>query len=73
MDELLAFRVKYKKIKRYEKRPENTDRPYFDERGALIIPFGSDPRYHWWKGGQSDIETLREQGASQEVIKKYLH
>lgn len=25
-------------------------RPYLDSDGSLVIPFGSDPRYHWWLG-----------------------
>jgi len=28
--------------------------------GTLSIPFDSDPKYHWWNGGQSVKETLAE-------------
>ena len=47
--------------------------PYLDRHGTLIIPFDCDPRYHWWNNGQSIIETLKELGASKDIIKKYLH
>jgi hypothetical protein len=47
------------------------DRPYLDSDGSLVIPFGSDRRYHWWLGshcvftnamgsGQSIEETMKE-------------
>ena len=35
-------------------------RPYFASDGSLVIPFGSDPRYHYWRGGQSVAETEKE-------------
>lgn len=34
--------------------------PYLDESGDLVISFGSDPKYHWWSGGQSVDETIKE-------------
>jgi len=54
--------------------PENAQpmpRPYMDASGDLVIPFSSDPKYHWWLGshcaftnamgsGQSIAETIRE-------------
>lgn len=43
--------------------PENTpstSRPYLDESGDLVIPFSSDPKYHWWAGGQSITDTVAE-------------
>jgi hypothetical protein len=27
-------------------------KPYLEADGSLVIPFGCDPRYHYWKGGQ---------------------
>lgn len=39
---------------------EKRDRPFIDSDGGLVIPFGSDSRYHWWDGGQSVEETLKE-------------
>lgn len=45
--------------------------PYINEYGTLIIPFASLRRYHYWRGGQSILETLRELGASDEVISHY--
>lgn len=35
-------------------------RPYLDEDGDPVIPFDSDPKYHWWANGQSVEETIRE-------------
>ena len=35
-------------------------RPYLTPGGDLVIPFDSDPKYHWWKGGQSVKATIAE-------------
>ena len=40
--------------------PSQSPKPYIDVEGNLRIPFDSPERYHWWKGGQSIAETLRE-------------
>ena len=40
--------------------PEQSPKPYIATDGNLRIPFDSPARYHWWKGGQSIAETLRE-------------
>ena len=40
--------------------PNHSPKPYIDTDGNLRIPFDSAARYHWWKGGQSVDETLRE-------------
>ncbi len=37
-------------------------KPFLEPDGGLIIPFGSDPHYHWWNGGQSVKETIEEVG-----------
>jgi len=34
--------------------------PYLTPGGDLVIPFDSDPKYHWWKGGQSVASTRAE-------------
>ena len=34
--------------------------PFLTRGGDLSIPFDSPERYHWWRGGQSVAETLRE-------------
>jgi hypothetical protein len=34
--------------------------PYFTADGTLVIPFDSDPKYHWWKDGQSVKQTREE-------------
>ncbi|NOT55859.1 MAG: hypothetical protein HOP18_14770 [Deltaproteobacteria bacterium] len=47
-------------------------RPHINVRGELIIPFESDPRFHWWNGGQSIHVTLIELGASPDVLARYV-
>ena len=47
--------------------------PYIDANGRLVVPFNSDPRFWWWKSGQSLLETLRELNASDEVVRKYVN
>jgi hypothetical protein len=49
-----------------------SNRPYINARGELIIPFTADPRYHWWAGGQSIIQTLTELNAPAEVWRRYV-
>lgn len=34
--------------------------PFFEADGNLVIPFGADPRYHWWAGGQLPSKTKKE-------------
>jgi hypothetical protein len=47
--------------------------PYINHHGDLIIPFGCDPKYHYWKqGGQNLALTLQELNAPAEVWKRYL-
>ncbi|MBW1926325.1 MAG: hypothetical protein JRI35_03865 [Deltaproteobacteria bacterium] len=47
-------------------------RPYINNHGALAIPLNSDPKFHWWAGGQNIIEILRELKAAPEVIASYV-
>ncbi len=47
-------------------------RPHLNERGELIIPFTADRRFHWWNGGQSIQQTLRELHAPPEVFMRYV-
>lgn len=43
------------------KRPVRSVRkPYLNDNGDLVIPFDSDPRFHWWNGGQSARQTREE-------------
>lgn len=35
-------------------------KPFIDSDGGLVVPFTSDKKYHWWAGGQSAEETLKE-------------
>ena len=44
--------------------------PYIKDN-ELIIPVDSEPKYHYWKGGQSIIATLGELDAPAHVFKKY--
>ena len=46
--------------------------PHLNARGEMIISFTADSRYHWWAGGQSTRETLRELNAPPDVLARYL-
>ncbi len=46
-------------------------KPYVTNFGVLVIPWNSDPRFHYWRpGGQSLCKTLRELGRC-DLIPKY--
>jgi hypothetical protein len=48
-------------------------RPHIDAHGELIIPFNSDPRYHYWKRGSQSIgKTLAELDAPPDVWRRYV-
>lgn len=49
--------------------PEQTE-PFVTGFGVLVIPFNSDKKYHYWNGGQSVCDTLRQIGRC-ELIEKY--
>lgn len=36
--------------------------PFVTDSGVLVIPFNSPGKYHYWKGGQSVCDTLKELG-----------
>jgi len=42
-------------------------KPYFDNNGDLVIPFGADPVYRWWYGGQSVNKTRVEMKRRQKI------
>ncbi len=46
--------------------------PYVTEFNSLVIPFNSPARYHYWKGGQSPCDTLKELGRC-DLLDKYRH
>jgi len=46
--------------------------PYINATGTLVIPSDSDPKYHWWAGGQRIAATLTELGASPDVRARYV-
>ena len=58
-------------ILRILKDIQETNKPYIDKHGVLVVPLDSDSKFHWWAGGQSIIETLRELKASDEVFAMY--
>lgn len=47
-------------LKIIRKAAEDKPKPYLDTGGDPIVPFGSDPKYHWWKGGQTLEQTIEE-------------
>ena len=47
---------------------ENQPKPYLTQSGNLVIPFDSDPRYHWWKP-----ESLRSWEIREELLKRLVN
>jgi len=45
--------------------------PYIHHSGEIIIPFNSDPKYHFWNGGQHLTDTLLELNATEEIWNKH--
>ena len=45
--------------------------PYIDDSGNVIIPFNSDPKYHFCKDGQQLSVTLQEMKTTEDVWKKH--
>ncbi len=45
-----------------QRKPDSVDpfAPHLLADGTLVIPFKSDPKFHWWKGGQSISQTRAE-------------
>jgi hypothetical protein len=59
--EMLSVRVAQGETAKSEPvRAEEPRIPYFTADGTLRIPFDCDPKYHWWKGGQSVKKTIAE-------------
>ncbi len=52
--------------------PATRREPFLTPSGDLIIPMESDSRYHWWRNGQSILQTLLELGASEEILDRYV-
>ncbi len=44
--------------------------PFVTHFGVLVIPFNSNKKYHYWNGGQSVCDTLKELGRC-DLISKY--
>ena len=66
-----ALTLSKKEIIKELKDIQKVNRPYVDKHSVLVTPFDSDPKYHWWAGGQSVLKTLRELRAPKEVIAMY--
>jgi hypothetical protein len=66
-----AVTLNKKEIIKEIKDTQEFNKPYIDKYGVLVIPFQSNPKYHWWAGGQTILETLRELKAPNEVIAMY--
>ena len=49
--------------------PEQVE-PFVTDFDILVIPYNSYKKYHYWNGGQSVCETLRELGRC-DLIEKY--
>ena len=49
--------------------PEQVE-PFVTDFGVLVIPYNSDKKYHYWKGGQGVCDTLKELGRC-DLIEKY--
>lgn len=45
--------------------------PHVNGQGDLVIPFRCDPRFHYWRDGQSILDTLREIGAPDELVARH--
>ena len=43
-----------------EAGPIAEPQPHLSPSGLLVIPFGSNPRFHWWKDGQDPEVTRAE-------------
>lgn len=46
--------------------------PYVTQFNSLVIPFNSPARYHYWKGGMSPCDVLKELGRC-DLLDKYRH
>lgn len=58
---------------RPEQQTVSVTQPYINAKGELVVPFNSDPKYHWWRqGSQGLFETLRELKAPDEVVRRYV-
>ena len=84
-EELAAIFVQQGKIKTLFEPVDNTEErmaimgenaepeqrmPYVTNFNSLVIPFNSPERYHYWKGGQSPCDTLKELGRC-DLLDKY--
>ena len=43
-------------------------KPFLTAGGTLVIAFDSDPKSHWWKGGQGVNKTLAEARESEGTV-----
>jgi len=66
-----AVTLNKKEIIKKLKDTQKVNKPFINKHGILVIPFQSNPKYHWWAGGQPILETLRELKAPNEVMAMY--
>jgi len=45
-----------------EEHPE----PFFQPNGNLVIPFDSDPKYHYWKSGGMKLKDIEKEFAGRQ-------
>jgi hypothetical protein len=50
----------------------NTNNPYIDDSGNIVVPFNADPKYHFWNGGQSLADTLMEINVTENIWSKHI-
>ena len=36
-------------------------RPFLQPNGQLVIPFDSDPKYHWWKDEKMNLSEIKKE------------
>jgi hypothetical protein len=68
---LEEIRKNKEQIRAYLKGNDRNNKPYINQYGDLIIPFGSGPIYHYWAAGQSLVQTLKELGAAEGITNQY--
>lgn len=57
----------------YQVPPGGWVKPFINQAGELIIPPEAHPKYRYWLAdSQSIFETLKEIGAPEEVVRRYV-
>lgn len=53
--------LKFEKFEIIRVLKEKQPKPYLTSACNLVIPFESDPRYHWWKPGSLRSWEIRDE------------